>query len=377
LLDSLLQERDNLVSPVMSNKACLKSTSSSNIFCWTISLEEWNKKAVGEFLSLRFVSNAPTGGKVIHWRLDIYPKGFKDLADGTRNIDLILGQLDLDVDPDYDLGPFQIETAYRIRHEDSYWPIDMFNSRSYYQFHSDVFKKSPSWEWLRDSYQVGTVEDRAVDGLLTFEFEMRTYSAPRMKCKYSGSKHEMMNKTILSLDPEDGDVKLICEGKQFSCHKFLLTSQSPVFGAMFEMDSLENKKNEVVIVDSIPEAVEEFVLYLYRGWLIRMYNDLDLMFELLNLANKYQMDFLMNECLDGLMDMMNVNNVLKIFAVVDKIGGSVTYLIIDFMKKNIKNIVDKEDWPAFTSDHPNLVKDFILNMNEELNEMKTKTNEQE
>ena len=85
------------------------------------------------------------------------------------------------------------------------------------------------------------------------------------------------------------------------------------------------------------------------------------------------MDLLVDECLDVLMDMMDVNNILKIFAVVDKIdhlSGNASDLIIDFMKKNIKTIVEKEDWPSFTSDYTSLVKDFILNINEELNEIK-------
>ena len=133
----------------MSHKASLKSTSSSNIFCWAISLEEWNKNAAGEYLSLPFASIAPTNGKVIRWMLDVYPKGCKDQDDGSRTIDVCLGQLDLDVDPSHDFGQFQIETAYRIRHDYCTWPMDMFNSRSYYPLHSDVFYEySSAWEWL-------------------------------------------------------------------------------------------------------------------------------------------------------------------------------------------------------------------------------------
>merc|ERR1719341_1153145 len=139
----------------------------------------------------------------------------------------------------------------------------MLKSRSYFSFHSDVFKDFDGC-WLGESYKVGTVEDRALNGFLTFEFEMRSFSAPRMMCKFSGSKEEMV-KNFLTVNPEEGDVKLVCETKKFALHKFLLISQSPVFRAMFQVDSKEKEQNVVDIVDSTPEAIEEFVFYLYKG----------------------------------------------------------------------------------------------------------------
>ena len=45
-------------------------------------------------------------------------------------------------------------------------------------------------------------------------------------------------------------------------------------------------------------------------------------------------------------------------------------ICLEHMKKNIKKIVDKEDWSAFLSDHPSLVKDFVLNIDQELNDIK-------
>ena len=72
--------------------------------------------------------------------------------------------------------------------------------------------------WLEVSYEVGSVEDRVVDGFITFEFEIRTFSSPRMKFKFSGSKEEFVN-NFQTINPDDGDVKLICETKEFPCHK--------------------------------------------------------------------------------------------------------------------------------------------------------------
>jgi len=348
----------------MSSNLSLLSTSSSYVFCWNISLQEWNKVEEDRFLSLPLACVAPRDGIMSQFKLDVFPKGFH-VRNGIRTIAAKLE----DIHPEHKLEQIQIETAYRIRHNNCDWPMDMYSLRSYLSFHSDVYKEY-DFQWLGESYKVGTVEDRALDGFISFEFEIRTFSAPRMMSKFSGSKEEIV-KGFLAVNPADGDVKLVCDAKEFACHKFLLISQSPVFRAMFQMDSKEKEQNVVDIEDSTPEAVEEFVFYLYKGSLRRFYNykSVEQMFGLLHLANKYQMNLLMNECMDVIMDMLDVDNVLKIFAVVGKIDHLPRHIsdsIIAFMKKNIEVIVDKVDWSAFTSDHPSLVKDFILNMNQEL-----------
>ena len=199
-----------------------------------------------------------------------------------------------------------------------------------------------------------------------------------MKFKSSGSKEEFLN-NFQTIDSADGDVKLICETKEFHCHKFLLISQSPVFKAMFQMESKEKEQNVVNIVDCAPEVVEEFVRYLYKGVMLSSAKPLELMFGLLNLANKYQVDLLKAECVDVLMDMMDVDNVLRIFAVVDKIDpqSDVNDMVIDFVKKNLKVIVKKEDWFSFLSDYPSLATDFVLNMHQELNDRKDLKDEDE
>jgi len=341
-------------------------TSSSNIFAFKISLEDWNQTAEGHFLSLPFATSAPNQSlmKMIQWRLDIYPKGESE-REGTRYVDVYLVQEDLP--HDLDIGQFQVEAAFRFPPKDCDWPI---SARSFMRFHSSVFDNS-NQVGFDMAYEVGVVEDRAVDGILTLEFEMRTFKAPWTKFKYSRGSEEIV-RNFLRVNPADGDVKLISEGREIPCHKFLLMTQSPVFKAMFEMNSMEKETNTVKILDSSPDVVEELVKYLYEGTFLGGAKSVELMFGLLNLAEKYQIGLLTDECLDVLIDIMDVDNVLKIYAVIDKLdpGSNVTDLIIDFMKNNIDVIVDKEDWAPFLSDYPSLMKDFVLNITQALKQAK-------
>jgi len=338
--------------------------SASNIFIWKIPKEDWSRLGVGKSLKLNFETIVPTKGKRMKWNLGVYPKGFE--YEEFKHFKVCL-----DLMEDCHVDKFQIETAYKIRHGvgDAREPLDMSNSRSYLGFHSSVLI-DPGCQWLSELYEADEIENMADHlGTLTFEFEIRTYPAPRMKFQNSSARMKFLNK-LKEVDSESGDVDLICRGKQIPCHKFLLVSQSPVFKAMFENDSMESQDNVVNIVDSTPTALKTFVRFLYSGNLLpgRLARDINHLFGVMNLANKYQVEILMDSCIDALMDIMNEDNVLKIMTVLDKVNAedNVIEMVINFMKKNVEDVVENREWAAFVSDHPALVKDLLLNMNQEL-----------
>jgi len=335
-------------------------------------MEDWTKVVEGNALHLQFETSVPPESKKVLWSLEIFPKGIP-LPEGEKkevNVKLGLEFCEGDFDALDDMAQFQIETAYRIRKSVATDPLDMSKSRSLSSIHSSMFRGYP-FNWLKESYEVGTVEDRAVDGFLTLDFEIRTYSTPKMKFQFSMDKQTFVN-NFEGLQLASGDVKIFCGGKEFSCHKMLLTSQSPVFKAMFDqVDSKESRENTVDIQDCIPEAVEEFLFFLYNA-MLRPFRftpaDLELMFGLVHLSTKYQVGLLVCSCMDVLMDIMDVNNVLRIKVVVDKyqLGSLISNMVCGFMKKNIAIIVDKEEWNDFFNEYPTLVKDFILDMNKEM-----------
>ncbi len=62
------------------------------------------------------------------------------------------------------------------------------------------------------------------------------------------------------------DFKLLCDGREFPCSKFILGAHSEVFRAMFShSDTTEASQNMAVIEDSTPEALEIFLQLLYTG----------------------------------------------------------------------------------------------------------------
>eukprot|EP00092_Neocalanus_flemingeri_P010196 GFUD01010987.1.p1 GENE.GFUD01010987.1~~GFUD01010987.1.p1 ORF type:complete len:376 (-),score=81.19 GFUD01010987.1:3-1130(-) len=351
----------------MSSLSPSMCTSSSNVFSWKISLDEWTNVAKGEFLPLQFETVIPPQGQKAIWRLEVFPKGSLETKE---TIDIRLGFFNSENDfvfDDDDMDYFHIETAYKIFTGRS---LDMSHSRSLYSFHSSIFKQF-SHHWLGDSYKIGSVSHLHDENkFLTLEFEIKMTFATRMKFQWSCDKQMFVN-NFGEFHRDSGDVKILCCGKEILFDKLLLTSQSPVFKAMFEQDSKENKESCVDITDCTPEAVEEFKFFLYHAKMrpVRFTSvDLELIIGVVHLSSKYQVWLLMDICKDVLMDILNVDNVLKIMVVIDKyeLGHTISEMVSNFMKENIAMIVDKEDWSEFLGEYPALVKDLVLDMKKEM-----------
>ena len=313
----------------------------SNVISWKISLEEWS--AADEFgLTIAFETGVPPKGKNIHWFLKIYPKGIESYT--RESVFVGLGSLDKMNDSPIQ---FQIETGYRIRKQCETKSIDMSKLSPLSHFHSSLFD---GFQLLGQSYDVGSVENRADgQGFLTFELEMKMYISEKPRFGLSIGKEMFVNrfeKLMSGRSSPPGDIKIVCGGKEFSFHKLLLISQPPVFDAMFTLDSKEEKEGCVTINDCSPEAVQEFKWFLYFAQLRPVRFSPNEIFDVIHLASKYQVDLLMDSCMDAMIDIMDVTNVLQMMVIVDKydLGTCIADMVKEFMAENIKDIVDKEDW---------------------------------
>eukprot|EP00092_Neocalanus_flemingeri_P028123 GFUD01030543.1.p1 GENE.GFUD01030543.1~~GFUD01030543.1.p1 ORF type:complete len:370 (+),score=71.48 GFUD01030543.1:103-1212(+) len=342
------------------------TSSSSTAKSWKLSLEDWAKVPEDGYFVLLPKHLLSHNNKEIAYRVGVLPR-----IKNCDQIQVVLTLLNTDNSED-GLSKIQIETAYRIRKPSDSKPLDMYSSRSYETFHSSEIKgmenRGMMMRWgyelktgskkLKSIYKVGTAEERSQNGFITFEFEVRIVSTPEKKFQDSSLKQkQIFFKNFESFYGGSGDVKITCGGKEFACHKLLLTSQSPVFRAMFAHDSKENAESSVHIGDSTPEAVEEFLFFLYHGRLGVPLASVDFTACLVHLASKYQMGVLMGICKDVLVDIVDVSNVLKIIMVADKYPelSEISARLVSYMKANFDDIVKKEEWSEFMATNTSLV----------------------
>ena len=73
-------------------------------------------------------------------------------------------------------------------------------------------------------------------------------------------------------EEEFSDVRLVCGGTTFHCHKMVLVSQSPVFRAMFRhAETRESQEGEVKVEGADPVAMEALLEAMYGKPLDRRY----------------------------------------------------------------------------------------------------------
>jgi hypothetical protein len=100
------------------------------------------------------------------------------------------------------------------------------------------------------------------------------------------------------------DIEFLVGGRAFAAHRFIVSSRSPVFAAMFRSDMIEANTGTVTINDTDPDVFETFLKFLYTGTLepISLADDERLQ----TLANKYQVDTLVSFSSEAKEDLIDI-----------------------------------------------------------------------
>ena len=190
------------------------------------------------------------------------------------------------------------------------------------------------------------IEANFITYTLTFDLELKDLVAsPKAKSMYEK----------LFLDAEFSDVKIICEGKTFHCHKNVLSCQSSVFKRMLnDSDMVEAKLGEIKITDIFSFTMENLLFFIYH-------DDLDenkISGELMLAADKYNISALYKFCVnyfdknlteENAMDVMNsayLKNETDLFGKACK-----------FVSKH--KLIGKEAWQDMTKNSPDYVIDIL------------------
>jgi len=149
-------------------------------------------------------------------------------------------------------------------------------------------------------------------------------------------------KAFKNNDKESSDVTIKCDGKEFYCHQFLLTARSPVFEAMFKNKMMEQQTRSIDIDDFTSDVVENMLIFIYSGTTPSV--DMKAK-ELLNIADKYQLQQLKNSLGEKLVSILDNDNCFEYLALGDlfRVDG-LKKTALTFLKRNSKKILMKENW---------------------------------
>ncbi len=159
------------------------------------------------------------------------------------------------------------------------------------------------------------------------------------------------------------DFTIVCQNRQFPCHKFILASRSEVLGMILSNNSAETQKGELCIKDSDPEAVELFLSHLYGDKIKKKLSEVDLVSRLLQLAEKYAVAGLSQMCSSLLMEKINAENASDI------LGMARMYKIDHleerakaFVTRKARQVVGTASWKDLVGSDPEVAGEIIYRL---------------
>ncbi|XP_028398541.1 uncharacterized protein LOC114522110 [Dendronephthya gigantea] len=119
-------------------------------------------------------------------------------------------------------------------------------------------------------------------------------------------------RNVFSSPWDDSDIILVVEDQELHVHKWILTSQSPVFKAMLDGRFMEASQDEIILNDKDPEVMVEFLKLLYPWSMFedKVNFDDENFLLVLALADEYQCVKLIKQCIEKVK--ITSHNVLQI-----------------------------------------------------------------
>ena len=116
----------------------------------------------------------------------------------------------------------------------------------------------------------------------------------------------------LYAEKEFVDVKILCDGKSFECHKNVLSCQSEVFKTMIKNKSLTENPPVIMKIeekDISSDTMEQFLYFMYHE---TVKDSKKINIELLMLADKYNVSDLLEECSKYFESNLSLENALDL-----------------------------------------------------------------
>ena len=335
-------------------------------YMWTISNFSFCREEMGEVLKSSTFS-AGTNDK-LKWLLRINPKGLDEESKDYLSLYLLLHKCETKGEV---RAKFKFSILNAKREE-----VKIMESQRAYRFVAGKdwgFKKFVKRDLLLDESSGLLPDDK-----LTIYCEVNVVTEAK---EYSGQVSPFQSRVPTCRLPEDledifksqefSDVTIVANEREFKAHKAILAARSPMFRGMFSHDMKETKFNRVEVTDVDPDVLEEMLRFIYTGksmleprlQQVREQKDQKeqekeqhLAIELLQAANKYQLDRLKMICEEALYKTLSVDSVAEILALADLYNASqLKHQAIEFIGTHATEVTETDGWNRMIRENSHLV----------------------
>jgi len=329
-------------------------------FRWTIdNFMNRPEKSKEKLKSTYFIVNGP-GDLKTKWRLHIYPKGKEETSEEYVGIFLYnRGQVKVKAENKFGI----IDRAGNERKSSKSTAVEYETSGS----HSSNGKS----KWFKRD-RLNAHPDLLPEGNLTIQCKVTIFGPQKTLSGLDFSTnsnllvhcHKQVGEHLgqVFTDKQFTDIKIQCEGQSFDCHMAILAARSPVFMAMFQSEMKEKQTRTVSIDDFKAGVVGEMLNFIYTGN-VSSHNSLsDIASELLEAADRYQLDLLKNICEESLCSTLKVINCVEYLVLGDmyhtsKLKKTALRLVVE----NADSIIDSDVFKDLFKQKPELAFEVTKN----------------
>lgn len=150
----------------------------------------------------------------------------------------------------------------------------------------------------------------------------------------------------------DTDVTFIVGEKKFPAHKLVLMIRSPVFRAMLSSSVRASKEHVINIPDICPDMFNKLLEFIYTDRVA----DLDAVAEdLVELADKYQVQTLKQVCLEELCISINIENAARMILLADRLNAEIMFkYVTEYIRINAETVIQTEGYKLMEAANPYL-----------------------
>jgi speckle-type POZ protein len=154
------------------------------------------------------------------------------------------------------------------------------------------------------------------------------------------------------------DMEVVCNTEVFKCHQFMLAARSPVLRAMFQSPMTEAATRRLEIKDLSPDVVDAMLLFVYTG---NVPNLAEAAAELLEAAEKYQIDQLKDICEQQLIETTDIGNAVAHLFLGDRFQAmELRKVAMEFVVQHFKAVMANPEWKQKLIGHPALLAEITV-----------------
>lgn len=194
------------------------------------------------------------------------------------------------------------------------------------------------------------------------------------------STHEFLGlqSNSLSCDMRDAfgsndftDMTIVCDKREFHCHKFVLAARSEVFAAMLRHEFLEKQNSRVDVKEIDGETMELLLSYIYTGQVTDFKNVS--VVELFKAADRYRLDHLKNMCEEELVKRVEASNAADILSLAHKYNaGPLKSFSLAMISRNVEEVMRTRGWKELVLSEQGLLVEAFDNLARYNMELKSK-----